>query len=794
MTPETPTDSAHPRIYSIKRHGTTITDCDAEPVQTPGCIQAHGALLALRTADLTVAQVSENAERFFGRTPESLLDKPVADVLGDAHAARLQAFLDSEPLERNPLYVFTLDTDLAPLDVTAHTVGDTLIVEFEPTGRGDGQPDYYELVKRAVGRLQSAPSLQAFCESAAEEVRSASGLDRVMVYRFHPDLSGEVFAEARRDDLAPWLGMRYPAHDIPQPAREIFKRIWVRPLPDAKGGLAEIVPLAHPDTGEPLEMTHCALRGASVMYTEYLQNMRVAATLTMPILRDGELWGLFACHHYTPTSLPWPVRAACELLAQVTSLQLKAAEDRGDLERRVHLQEVHDDLLRRAARGDLGALVNESPSLLDGLDAGGVAVFFDEQWWTERSVPDEADLDVLADWLRARPELDPADPRPVYATDHLAEAYPAAAEYADVAAGLLAVPLSRARRHLLLWFRPESVQTVNWAGNPDDMPTTVGPNGPRLTPRGSFELWQESVRERAAPWRDFEIEAALRLRVLVMDLVVSHSEELAALNADLARSNEELDAFAYLASHDLKEPLRGIHKYASQLAEDARAGVALGEGGKERVERLVRLAERMDDLINALLDYSRLGHIAVRSDPEDVDAVLHEAIDMLGAQVEASGIDIRVPRPLPTLPCDRVRVREVFANLVSNAIKYRDASSDDWVEVGYIGPDETPAFSDRADWPSAAQRVPVFYVRDNGIGLNPERAEQVFQMFKRLHAREAYGGGSGMGLAIVKKLVEQHGGVAWAEGTPSEGTVFYFTLAPDSDQAHSAMPSQTFFD
>lgn len=786
MTTETAPDPAHPRIYSIKRHGTTITDCDSEPVQTPGCIQPHGALLALRLADLTVAQASENAADFFGRPPEALLDRPVAEAVGADHAARLRAFADREPLDRNPLYVFTLETEWAPepLDVTAHTAGGVLLLEFEPTGRGDARPDYYDLVKRAVGRLQAAPSLHAFCHVAAEEVRAASGLDRVMVYRFHPDLSGEVFAEAHEESLAPWLGMRYPAHDIPQPAREVFRRIWVRPLPDvedAERRMAEMVPLAHPDTGEPLEMTHCALRGPSVMYTEYLRNMRVAATLTMPILRDGELWGLFACHHYTPTPLPWPVRAACELLAQVTSLQLKAAEDREHLADKVRLDAAHDALVLRAAHGSLGDLVGGEPSLLGGLDAGGVAVFYDDRWWTAGETPPEPDLDRLAAWLRGRPELDPADPRPVYATDHLAAAFPPAAAYASAAAGVLAVPVSRSRRNLLLWLRPESVRTVAWAGNPDEMPTALGPNGPRLTPRSSFELWRESVRERAEPWRPFEVEAALRLRTLVMDLVVTHTEELAAVNADLARSNEELDAFAYLASHDLKEPLRGIHKYAFQLAEDARIGAPLDETGRDRAERLVRLAERMDDLITALLDYSRLGRLAVRSEPEDVGAVLEEAVEMLGARVEESGVEVRVPRPLPTLPCDRVRVREVFANLLSNAMKYRDPSDEAWVEVGVVLPGEPAEFLDREAWPRAARGVPVFYVRDNGIGLDPAHADGLFQMFKRLHPRGAYGGGSGLGLAIVKKLVEQHGGAVWAEGAPGEGAAFCFTLAPNPD-------------
>ena len=290
--------------YSIKRYGTTITNCDSEPVQTPGCIQAHGAMLVLRLGDLTILQASENTAQHLGEPPERLLDQPVALVVGEANAALLHEVLEREPAEGNALYVFTLPAreGTVALDVCVHTIEGVAVLEFEATGRAGSHADgdYFLLVKAAVRRLQAAGNLREFCQRVTEEVRSITGLDRVMVYRFHADNHGEVFAESKRDDLSPWLGLHYPEADIPKPAREIYKRIWIRPVPDAAGSLAEMVPLANPDTGRPLNMTYCALRGASVMYTEYLANMGVAASLTMGILIDGELWGLIACHHLEP--------------------------------------------------------------------------------------------------------------------------------------------------------------------------------------------------------------------------------------------------------------------------------------------------------------------------------------------------------------------------------------------------------------------------------------------------------------------------------------------------------------
>ncbi len=759
--------------YSTRRHGTTLATCDSEPVQTPGCIQAHGALLVLRLGDLRILQASENTLQHLGEAAADLLGRPVGHVIGARGVARLHEMLERDVLDRGATYAFTLPARAGalPLDVCLHTSGGVAVLEFEATGRAGqhSEGDFFGLVKSAVGRLQATASVSAFCQHVTEEVRAITGLDRVMVYRFHADLHGEVIAESKRDTLAPWLGLHYPADDIPLPAREIFKRVWIRPLPDAAGALIEMLPLTNPDSGHALDMTHCALRGASVMYTEYLANMGVAASLTMPIRRDGELWGLIACHHYTATQFPYQVRAACELLAQVASLQLKSAEHAEQLAYRLKMDDVHQQLMARSAReGDLLALTAHQPSLLDAIDAGGAALFHLDRWWCVGNVPEVAQLDAMAAWLYGQPELESVT-RPVYATDALARVCPAAAGLQDIASGVLAVALSRKRRGLMVWFRPQTVQTVKWAGNPHDEPPVPGPQGRRLSPRASFELFVESVRGRSLPWSDIEVDAALRLRLLVLELVITRAERLADLNADLTRSNEELDAFAYVASHDLKEPLRGIHRYAHQLLESAGA---IDAENRLRVENLMRLTVRMDSLLDSLLHFSRVGRMELELEDTDLNAVLEEALEMIGARRLESRCRIDIPRPLPRVQCDPVRVREIYSNLLTNALKYK-RHADARIEVGHFAADEA---AERPNAPAETAGQPVFYVRDDGIGIDRRHHEQVFRMFKRLHGRDDYGGGVGAGLTIVQKLVQRHGGRVWLDSTLGVGTTFYFTL------------------
>jgi len=779
--------------YSIKRDGLTLVNCDDEPVRTPGCIQAHGALLVLRQADLSILQASENTLVILGRAAAELLGQSVAAVVQSAGEVRLRNVLDTEPTECNPIYAFTLPAgeQVAAMDVTVHTLDGVVMVEFEATGRSPStqivgeempgpknQPDYYSLIKKTVTRLQTMQTVQTFCQALADEVRLLSGMDRVMIHKFHADHHGEVFAESCGSDLPPWLGMHYPAEDIPKPTRDIFTKTWIRPVPDISGALAEMMPLVNPDTGKPVDMTYCALRGASMMYAEYLKNMGVTASLTLALRRDNLLWGLIACHQYSgPRHVPYESRAACEFLAQVGSLLHKSVEDRENAAYRIQLEEVHQQLLKNAAQeGGLACMTDGAPSLLSAMQAGGAALFHREQWWRVGQTPSEVQLEALGQWVVQRLDVGSLA-KPLYATQSLAADYPPGAAFADVASGLLAAPLSRSGDNLMMWFRPEVKETINWRGNPHYEPKVTGPHGSRLTPRRSFELFSESVHQQALPWLQVEIDAAARLRTFIMELVIERAEQLAGLNADLARSNEDLDAFAYLASHDLKEPLRGIHTYAHQLSESAPAD----EEEKRKLQALIRLTLRMDSLLDSLLHFSRVGREELTLENVDLNEALVDAMEMTGSRTGDSRAQIVAPRSLPRILCDRVRVGEVLVNLLSNALKYNDKAVKR-VEVGFIDAHESAL---RSGFPQTTDGQTVYYVRDNGIGIAPHHFDQVFKLFKRLHGREEYGGGAGAGLTIVRKLVERHRGQVWPESVLGEGTTFFFTLNPAHVNQHA---------
>ncbi len=740
-----------------------LTNCDREPIHIPGSIQPHAVMLVLREPDLTIVQASTNTAEKLGLPHAQLLGSPLSHFISAEHLAYLQTRVLPLPLEAAPQYLPPLRfADAArPFEAIIHRFNGALILELEdwPDRPALHHEEVFSALKNTLAALHGDLSVVDFCQLAAEQVRRFIGFDRVMVYRFAEDLSGHVIAEAKRDDLEAFLGLHYPASDIPKQARELFKRSKLRLIPDLRYAPVALQPTLRSDTREPLDMSYSATRSVSPIHVEYLQNMGVFASLSLSIVIDDRLWGLFACHHYSARYVPHTLRMACEFLAHTLSFLVAGREAAEDHDYALHLHEQHRALEEASAReADFGrALASLSDTTIGGLRAAGAAVVTGAQIHRIGQTPDEPQLRSLTTAAAQTVSEN------IWASDRLAETAPTLAAHAPHVAGLLVVVLSREPFSCVLWFRDEVLKTVNWAGDPSK-PVVAGPLGDRLTPRKSFALWQQEVRGHSDAWTDTEIEAARRIRHTYHEVFSRRAQELARLNDQLAERNRQLDAFAYIASHDLKEPLRGIHNFSQFVLEDCAR--ELNADGISHLQTIGRLTRRMESLLDALLKFSRLSRSEMTSRPVNLNTALDDALDLLSSLRQSSGVDIRIPRLLPTVQGDADLIAEIFANLVANAIRYNDKPSK-WVEIGYVDP-------------SRPGETPTLYVADNGIGIPREHFEVIFRIFKRLHGRDDFGGGTGAGLTIVQKLIERHGGRIWVESEPQAGTRFLFTLAPSS--------------
>ena len=240
-------------------------------------------------------------------------------------------------------------------------------------------------------------------------------------------------------------------------------------------------------------------------------------------------------------------------------------------------------------------------------------------------------------------------------------------------------------------------------------------------------------------------------------------------NKELEESNQRLNDFAYSISHDLREPLRGMYNFAHFLAEDYRDKI--DQDGREMLDTIMRLAKRLDAQVLAVLKYSRIGRLDLDMHPTDLDSLLNEVIDSLQERISTDKVRIQRPEPLPHILCHAEYVREALCNLISNAVIYND-KEDKEVTIGWHPPGSLPA-----DSPVQEQTAPVFYVRDNGIGIPEKHFQKIFGIFRRLHGQDKYGGGTGVGLTIARQVIERHGGLITLKSEPGKGTTFYFTLS-----------------
>ena len=744
------------------RPSADLSNCDREPIHVPGAVQPHGVLLVLREPSLTICQASENTEALLGIPVHSLLGKSLESLLPEAQVRSTRASLLSDRLEdNNPLKLTLQDREHTRLfDGIAHRHQGRLFLELEPSTQQEALPffGFYHQARGAMSRLRDARDLRALCVEAAREVRRLTDFDRVIIYRFDADWNGQVLAEDRVETADPYMGLHFPASDIPRQARELYLLNLLRIIPSVHYVPACIVSLPDEATQGPLDLSFCVLRSVSPVHLEYLRNMGADCSMSISLIKEGRLWGLISCTHMSGAKyLPYEVRTACEFVGQFMSSFLATKEGHENYDQRIRAKSIQGRLLERMTRSrDFAVeLCLSPPELLELTGASGAAVYFNGRTTVLGKAPTDEQLQGLFRWLAGRPES-----QDVFSTSCLLEHYPESEAFKDVAAGLIAASMSRGRHNYVLWFRPEVVQTVEWGGNPHK-PVDAHEDPPRLHPRKSFALWQETVRGKSLPWKDYELEAAQDLRRGIIDIVLERSEELLKLNTELERSNVELDSFAYAASHDLKEPLRGIHNYASLvLREEAES---FKPANRTRMDTVVRLTQRMESLINSLLHYAQVGRMELSLRETDLNEVLTSVLESLKPRIEEARAEVRIPAPLPSARCDRVRMMEAFTNLITNALKYNDKEKK-WVEIGFR---------------EAPELGTIYSVRDNGIGIKPEYHDAIFRIFKRLHGRDKYGGGTGTGLTIVKRIIERHNGRMWLASSPGEGTTFFFTLGSE---------------
>lgn len=530
--------------------------CEREPIHIPGAVQPHGALLAALADGLLVSHASANLAAVLGQPAQAVLGASLEQALGPAACRALLAQAPTGMLAPDPVYLLP-GPQGRTLHLQAYRSGRHVCVDIEPLPAEPPQQRPMMLVQSVLKAFEHANGSVELCELAVRGLKAVTGYDRVMAYRFSEDGHGEVIAEAREGHLEPFLGLCYPASDIPPQARQLYLRQRVGAIADAS---YLPVPLSSDpawDDGAPLDLTRSALRSVSPVHCEYMRNMGTAASLTIALAHGSVLWGMLVCHHATPRMAGPELRAAAGTIGQVVSLLLASA-DAAEVQAQ---RRDRNDILLAVVR-----CIGEPLPLLDALVAAGADVLHlvgargamlrigGRQVLVGRTPPPDAVALALA-------TLQSVAGSEMLALDDLGRRWGELAGCTAEGSGALLLPLGADGDDVILWFRPESSRTVSWGGQPGSH-GTVDTVSARISPRRSFAAWRETVSGRSATWTEGDLALARQLRAAVLAEVAQRTK--AALRDSEAR-------LGLLAEHSgvvvALSDLDGTRRYVSPAAE-----------------------------------------------------------------------------------------------------------------------------------------------------------------------------------------------------------------------------------
>ncbi|MGV8883808.1 MAG: SpoIIE family protein phosphatase, partial [Rhodoglobus sp.] len=490
--------------------------CALEPIHIPGSIQPHGALVAADANTFEIRHVSANSAELLAAAPSDLLGQPLERLIAEPWLAELR-----EGGSDNLTNPYSATIGEALFDVIVHISGPKLILEFEPASAGVEQ--LLPTLNAALRRLASADTVDELRQRAVREIHELVGYERIVAYHFYPDDHGEVVAEHRIPELAPFLHQHFPASDIPAQVRRMYLTRASQIIVSSSYEPVPLVTERDPESEVPLDLTHAELRGISPHHLRYMRNMGNASTFSLSLAHEGRLIGMITCSARTPRFVPHVLRRACEIIAQQLTLQLVALIRRQSLERLLEHQRVRGELLQQVVAADDVAtgLCSGVSTLLDLLAADGACVRIGGVTTSAGAIPPDAEMAGLARFVAAANDV------VRFSSNSLVSENPELAKIVPSVAGLIVWQCGPGN-DFLAWFRPEVLQSIDWVG--DQRPENRDGD---LSPRNSFALWRQSVTGKAQPWLQDDI---LQLGELVRDLNDFRVQQSAA--ADLNRARE----------------------------------------------------------------------------------------------------------------------------------------------------------------------------------------------------------------------------------------------------------------
>ncbi len=719
-----------------------IVPCEQELIQLIPTIQSHGCIIGVCKDELTIKYGSENLYSFFKIKNVigehiSKIDQAINDPLFEKFiSVQLRA---NQFLPQSPYKITILNKQY---NLLCYELESLIVLELEPSADTIESLKTKELLGETMVKLSmNVSSLTLLLQQVSDQLKEMLGFDRVMVYKFWEDWHGEIIAESKESFLEPFLGLHYPASDIPKQARQLYEKNVTRLIADVDSVPNSILAL----DDKPLDLTMSQLRSVSPIHIEYLKNMGVKASYSISILRKGKLWGLIACHNNTPKFIDFERRKSTEIISnylsniieitstQKTNLQFKKSNE---------ILEALDAQMREDW-DIIKGLFSHTKNLGDLIGCPGSALSFNGEIHTIGKTPSLSQIKEILTWLKKNKGDE-------FVTTNLSSFITSAHNYTKEASGLFALCISKELNEYLLFFKPEQIENIHWAGKhqkgaPKEYDGTI-----RYSPRKSFEKFSRQVLQTSESWHDWELASARALKNKIINIIQIRTNEIRRLNEKLSEAYNELDAFSYTLSHDLKTPLHTIGAYMDLLEEEKGADL------KENFmfSKMRKNTQLMGDMIKSVLEYSKLGRDELVTSKVKILNVVERIVDQINMNRKFSNFILDIPSEI-SVDGNATMIYQVLLNIIDNAVKYSFSSS--VAEVRII--------ADRVD-----NSVKI-RVSDNGIGMEEKYFSSIFNLFSRIPTNNNIEG-SGVGLAISKKIMDKHNGYIDVSSEKGKGSIF----------------------
>lgn len=725
-----------------------FVECHDEPIHIPGYIQSFGYLIGIETTSLTISFFSENisdvfkierCEDLFGKKlsqfPEVFQTVIDSDIFKDA------GFLSKR---ENETYFDKITVAGKQYHFSVFRANDYIFLEFEavyenPNKRITNKYDNFYIIDNE----------QEIWDQLLNTISNIINYDRIMVYKFMSDGSGKVISEKTNNHLESYLGLHYPEHDIPRQARELYKKKRKRIFSDVYSHPVRILSRS----GKSVDLTFAASRAMSPIHGQYIKNSGASSSFSISIIIDDQLWGLVTCQNSEPKHIDLEDRVQAGIFTVLASNAYSSFKSKKELEYRIDLNEK------------LYALKSEfleHGSLFESLDfnkselrlmpkADGLAIISDNEIVKDGITPDREIINNIVNWAYENTSEN------VFISNSFLKDYGSELNLNSDTAGIIIYFVERSKKEILIWFRKEFDEHINWAGNPEKKIETFSKNGEEIrtvSPRESFQVFTENIKGKSKRWSSKNQIAVHLIRDLIFETSHKQYITIKKLNDQLKKVNEELDSFSYTISHDLGTPLT-VMKLNAQMLLNSLGDIA--DRDKNKINSIIGEIDNMAEMMQNVLQLSRAKHSEIQLETIETNLTIRKITENAKITYDSQKSMV-VIKECPEVLADKTMLHQVFLNIINNAVKYSSDREQPIIEI---------------EGTEAGDQI-IYRIKDNGIGIPEENKHRMFKIFNRMDNAKKFKG-NGVGLSIVHRIMNRLGGNVDYESN-KEGTCFILTF------------------